>query len=103
MSRRRNEDLSRQYPVIRIVNNSTSQEKSRGFDINYRMVQDYVERGVIEIEYKASRDMMADALNKPVGKNIYRNFCEFIKLGGATSLEGSEETQDQNGDTSEEM
>ena len=67
--------------VIRIIEKSGNQSQARGFDINYCMVQDHVKRGLIKLEFTRSRQMPADALNKPVGKNIFGEFCKHVGLG----------------------
>ena len=44
------------------------------------MVQDHVKQGLIRLEFTRSREMPADALNKPVGKNIFGEFCKYVGL-----------------------
>ena len=80
--------------TIRIIENESCQTRSRGFDINYRYVQDLVKRGRIRLEFVKSRNMKADALSKGVGKNI---LYDFVKQAGlAYFLEEGPKKYDDN-------
>ena len=72
--------------TIAIIKNDGNQKRARGFDINYRMVQDFLRRKVTELVFVRSRDMPADSLNKGTGINIFKDFKQFLGLEDISGL-----------------
>ena len=66
--------------TISIIRQSGSQNRSRGFDIQYRYAQDLFNRGTLSVTYTKSADMLADVLNKAVSAELIQRFNNHIGL-----------------------
>jgi hypothetical protein len=70
-------------------------EDSEGGDKgNYKYVRQLIQEKKIILKYVSTKQMMADALTKPMGINIFRNFKEFIgivKIQELLNQEGAKE------------
>ena len=89
--------------TIAIMNDVASMDRARGFDIKMKYVQDLVKRKCIVLEYLPSESMLADGLNKAVGKNIFLKMRQGFGLNYPSNSGGERCDRDKNMDENEEV
>ena len=64
---------------VKLSKNQVFHDKSKEIKIKYHYIRDMVQRGVVELQYVATDEHIADVLNKPLARVKFDYFRE--KLG----------------------
>ncbi|KRX75624.1 Copia protein [Trichinella sp. T6] len=67
---------------IRLVESVRFGERTKHINVRYHMVKDLREKGILEVKYCPSEDMIADNLTKPVCKQQFESFTKKVGLEG---------------------
>jgi hypothetical protein len=54
--------------AIQLVKNPVFHDRSKHIDTRYHLIRDYVEKGVLEVDYVRTEDQLADVLTKALGR-----------------------------------
>ncbi|KAL1229363.1 Retrovirus-related Pol polyprotein from transposon RE2 [Trichinella spiralis] len=65
---------------IRLVESDRFGERTKHINVRFHMVKDLREKGILEVKYCLSEEMIADNLTKPVCKQQIENFTENVVL-----------------------
>ena len=65
--------------AINIGNDLSSVSRTKHIEMKYFFVQELVENGKITLKYIQTKDMLADILTKPLGKNAFSDLCRRIQ------------------------
>ena len=65
--------------AINIGNDLSSVSRTKHIEMKYFFVQELVENGKITLKYIQTKDMLADILTKPLGKNAFSDLCGRIQ------------------------
>ena len=61
-----------------IAQNQTTSERSKHMDIRHHFICDYVEQGVIQLEYVNSKENITDLLTKNISKTVLTNLRKYL-------------------------
>ena len=64
---------------VKLFENPVFHDKSKHIEIKYHYIRDMVQRGVLKLQYVATKEKIADVLTKPLAKVKFEYFRE--KLG----------------------
>ena len=64
---------------IKLSENPFFHDRSKNIEIRYHFIQDYVQRGAVELQYISTNEQVADILTKALGKGKFVFFGD--KLG----------------------
>jgi hypothetical protein len=64
---------------VKLSENLFFHDKSKHIEIKYHDIRDMVQRGVVELQYISTNEMIADILTKPLSRVKYEHFRD--KLG----------------------
>ena len=64
---------------IKLSENPVFQDRSKHIEIKYHFIKDYVQRGVIELQYISTDEQVADILTKSLGRGKHIHFRD--KMG----------------------
>ena len=73
--------------TIALARNPTFHSRTKHIDIKYHFVRDKIKSSELVIEYKATQEMVADALTKPVSKVKIYDFIKQVNMQDATRAE----------------
>ena len=73
--------------TIALAKNPTFHSRTKHIDIKYHFVRDKIKSSELVIEYKATQEMVADALTKPVSKVKIYDFIKQVNMQDATRAE----------------
>ncbi|KRY12850.1 Retrovirus-related Pol polyprotein from transposon TNT 1-94 [Trichinella patagoniensis] len=65
---------------IRLVESDRFGERTKHINVRFHMVKDLREKGILEVKYCPSEEMIADNLTKPVCKQQIKNFTKKVGL-----------------------
>ena len=69
--------------AIKLAENPVFQKRSKHIAIRYHYIRDLIKQGDISLEYRSTKEMIADGLTKPLGPIAFK---EFIKSLGLTTV-----------------
>ncbi|KRX33673.1 Copia protein, partial [Trichinella sp. T9] len=65
---------------IRLVESDRFRERTKHINVRFHMVKDLRKKGILEVKYCPSEEMIADNLTKPVCKQQIENFTKKVGL-----------------------
>lgn len=74
--------------TIKLANNPTFQKRSKHINIRYHYTRDLIDQGKIELEYRSTKEMIADGLTKPLGPVKFAKFVESLGLSTVEDAKG---------------
>ncbi len=74
--------------AIKLANNPIFQKRSKHIAVKYHYMRDLIKKGEISLEYKQTKEMIADGLTKPLGPIAFK---EFVKCLGLNTIQGAAE------------
>ena len=61
--------------AIYLANNAISGPRTKHVDIRYHFVRDYIEKGIIQIDFVKSEDNDSDIFTKNLGEELFNKHC----------------------------
>ena len=61
-------------------------DRSKHIKIRYHFIRDWVQRGVVQLEYISTEDQVADILTKSLPKGKHERFRDLMGVVGNTFL-----------------
>lgn len=77
--------------AIKLAQNPIFQRRSKHIAVRYHYTRDLIEQNEIDLEYKNTKEMIADGLTKPLGDIAFKRF---VNLLGLTSVEAAMKDRD---------
>ena len=74
--------------AIRLASNPENHRRTKHINVRYHYVRELVENGVVKINYIPTKDMLADALTKPLGPLKFRPLLRQMGLFSKNSALG---------------
>lgn len=66
--------------ALALSKNAVITTKSKHIDIKYHLIRDFVEKGLIELQYVSSEDNAADIFTKAISPTAFKICCEALGL-----------------------
>jgi hypothetical protein len=73
--------------TIALAKNPIFHSRSKHIDIKFHFTRDKIQDGVIQVEYKSTQEMVADALTKSVNKVKLQEFIKSVNMQDETRAE----------------
>ncbi len=64
--------------TIAFSQNQTINRRNKHIDIAYHFVRDAIRREIVKLEPRASTEMTADILTKPLGRVLFQKFVGYL-------------------------
>ena len=64
--------------AIKISNNATAIKRTKHIDVRHHFSREHVDQGTITIVQVATKDQLADAMTKVLGKELFLRLREYI-------------------------
>ena len=71
---------------IHLSENTVFHDRSKHIEIRYHFIRDYVQRGVVELQYISTDKQVADILTKSLGRGKFINFIDELGVVQNTFL-----------------
>jgi hypothetical protein len=71
---------------IKLSENPVFHDRSKHIEIRYHFIQDYVQRGAIELQYISTDEQVVDILTKALGKGKFAPFRDNLGVVSHTFL-----------------
>jgi hypothetical protein len=75
--------------IIALIKNLVLHRQSKHIEVKYHLVQEFVENGLIKVEFIRSKEQLGDILTKPLGRV---KFLEFRAKIGLIDVSGHNKT-----------
>ena len=76
--------------AIRLAKNPIFQRRSKHILVRYHYTRDLIQQGEIKLEYKNTKDMIADGLTKLLGPIAFEKFVGLLRLTSVAKAQGLE-------------
>ena len=70
--------------AIAIAQNPVQHDRTKHIDIKFHFVRENIERGVIDVKYCETENMLADILTKGLSGPVHEKFCKLLGLAHDT-------------------
>ena len=64
--------------TIKIANNATACKRTKHIDIRHHFLREHAENGTIKIESVSTKEQLADAMTKVLGRQLFEHFRDII-------------------------
>ena len=65
-----------------MANNHTTSQRTKHIDTRYHFVREYVEDGIVKVQYVKTEENLADPFTKNLGEKLFvKHIGEYIEFG----------------------
>jgi hypothetical protein len=73
---------------VALTKNPHLDERSKHIDIRYHFIRDLAEKGLVDVEYVHSMEMVADGMTKPLERIVFERFKRQLEVVDSGSVRG---------------
>ena len=73
---------------IEIVHTTKNNARSKHIDLRFFTIREWIEEGIVELEWISKEKQLADVFTKPLGKNLFTRFRSMLPVMNEETLKG---------------